>query len=91
MCYISPMSKTITLREANQTLARCIRAVESGQEFIITRRGRPVAKLLPMSAQRILTAEQEAAVARMLEIMGEGWDIGAGPLNRDELHDRGHG
>ena len=91
MCYISGMAKIISLREANQALARCIRAVESGQEFIITRRGQPVAKLSPMSGRRVLTPEQETAVARMREIMDNGWDIGAGPLNRDELHDRGHG
>jgi prevent-host-death family protein len=81
------MAKTISLREANQALARCIRAVESGREFIITRRGQPVARLSSMSDRRVLTPEQEAAVARMNQIMEEGWDIGAGPLDRDELHE----
>jgi prevent-host-death family protein len=84
------MIKSISLREANQTLARCIRAVESGQEFIITRRGQPVAKLSPMSDRRVLTPEQEAAVERSRARMEKGWPIDAGPLNRDELHDRGH-
>jgi prevent-host-death family protein len=38
------MSKTISLREANQALARCIRDVEAGAEYIITRNARPVAR-----------------------------------------------
>lgn len=37
------MSKTISLREANQGFARCIREVEAGEEFVITRNGRPAA------------------------------------------------
>ena len=46
-------------------------------------------RLTPIGGRRVLTPEQEAAVVRMREMMKEGWDIGAGPLNRDELHDRG--
>ena len=79
--------KTITLREANQTFSRCIREVEAGEEFTITRNGEPVARLVPVRRERTLTPEQEAALARALEIMKEGWEIGAGPLNRDELYD----
>lgn len=81
------MAKTITLREANQAFARCVREVEAGEEITITRRGRPVARIVPVRGQRVLTPEQEAALVRALKIMEEGWDIGAGPLNRDELYD----
>ena len=35
------MTKTVTLREANQSFARCIREVEGGEEFVITRNGTP--------------------------------------------------
>lgn len=81
------MSKTITLRDANQAFSRCIREVEAGEEITITRNGEPVARLVPVRRERVLTPEQEAALARALEIMKEGWEIGAGPLNRDELYD----
>jgi len=37
------MSKTITLRDANQRFSRCVREVEGGEEFVITRNGKPVA------------------------------------------------
>ena len=58
------MSKTISLREANQAFARCIREVEAGEEYVITRKGEPVARLVPVSGHRVLTPEQEAARAR---------------------------
>lgn len=82
------MAKTITLREANQGFSRCIRAVEAGEEFVITRNGEPVARLVPVSGRRVLTPEQEAALARTRERMRTGWPIGAGPLDRDALHER---
>jgi prevent-host-death family protein len=81
------MSKTITLRDANQRFSRCVREVEGGEEFVITRNGRPVARLVPAGGKRVLTPEQEAARARALAVMEEGWPINAGPLNRDELYD----
>ncbi len=42
------MSKMISLREANQAFARCIREVEAGEEYILTRDGRAVARLIPV-------------------------------------------
>jgi prevent-host-death family protein len=82
------MTKTITLRDANQTFARCIRAVEAGEEYVITRNGRPVAKLVPVTARRALDAAQQAARLRARRRMEKGWPLGAGPLDRDSLHER---
>ncbi len=82
------MSKTISLREANQAFARCVRDVEAGAEYIITRNGRPVARLVPAGMRRILSPEQQAARARTRARMEKGWPIGAGPLDRDSLHER---
>ena len=82
------MSKKITLREANQSFSRCIRAVEAGEEYVITRNGRPVARLVPIPGRRILTPEQQAARSRALARMKKGWSIGAGPLDRDAAHER---
>jgi prevent-host-death family protein len=82
------MTKIVTLREANQTFARCIRAVEAGEDFVITRNGTPVARLSPVSRRRVLTPDQLAAWERTRERMERGWDIGAGPLDRDALHER---
>lgn len=81
------MSKTITLREANQAFSRCIREVEAGEEITITRRGQPVARIVPVRAERVLTQEQEAALERTRKRMEKGWPLNAGRLNRDELYD----
>jgi prevent-host-death family protein len=88
MRYIGGMTKTLTLREANQSFSRCIREVEAGEEFVITRNGTPVARLSPVALHRVLTPEQQAAYERLKAAMEKGWDIGAGPLNRDSLHER---
>jgi prevent-host-death family protein len=83
------MSKTISLREANQAFSRCIREVEAGEEITITRRGEPVARLVPVHHTRVLTPEQEAARARARARMEAGWDLGIEhPLDRDALHER---
>jgi prevent-host-death family protein len=82
------MSKTISLREANQGFARCIRDVEAGEEYVVTRNGTPVARIVPVPGRRVLTPEQEAARARTRARMEKGWPIGAGPLDRNKLHER---
>jgi prevent-host-death family protein len=82
------MTRTVTLRDANQSFARCIREVEAGEEIVITRNGKPVAKLSPVNERRVLTPVQQAAWERTLKRMEKGWDIGAGPLDRDSLHER---
>jgi prevent-host-death family protein len=83
------MARTISLREANQRFARCIREVEAGAEFVITRNGQPVARLTPIGGRRVLTSQQEAALARTRARMEKGWPIGAAPLDREALHERG--
>ncbi|HLB80880.1 MAG TPA: type II toxin-antitoxin system prevent-host-death family antitoxin [Dongiaceae bacterium] len=82
------MTKTITLREANQNFARYVREVEAGQEFVITRRGEAVAKLSPVAAKRMLTPEQEAAWRRTQARMAKGWELGDWKVSRDKLHER---
>lgn len=82
------MTKTMTLREANQNFSRCVREVEAGAEIVITRNGEPVARMSPVKTQRVLTPEQQAAWERTRQRMELGWDIGAGPLDRDALHER---
>ncbi len=82
------MAKQISLRDANQGFARCVREVEAGQEYVITRNGKPVARLVPIAGHRVLTSQQQAARARALARMRKGWPIGAGKLNRASLHER---
>ncbi len=82
------MSKIVTLREANQSFARCVRAVEAGEEFVITRNGTPVARLAPIARHRVLTPQQEAAWQRTQARMRTGWQRATGKFDRDALHER---
>jgi len=83
------MDKEISLREANQGFANYVRAVEQGEAFVITRRGKPVARLVPIEpGRRVLTPEQQAARQRALERMQRGWHLGGLKIDRDQLYDR---
>jgi prevent-host-death family protein len=82
------LAKTISLREASKAFAKCVRAVEAGEEVVITRNGKAVARLLPMAGQPGLMPAQEAALARTRSRMASGWPIGAGSLDRNALHER---
>ncbi len=82
------MQHNINLREANQQLARYIRAVEAGDEVVITRRGRPVARLIPFATEPALNAEQGAALERTLKCMEHGYPLGRQKPRREELHER---
>ncbi|MBI3516674.1 MAG: type II toxin-antitoxin system prevent-host-death family antitoxin [Proteobacteria bacterium] len=82
------MSKIITLRDANQSFARCVREVEAGEEYLITRNGEPVARLVPITGRRVLRPDQQAARARARRRMEKGWPLRAGRLDRAALHER---
>ena len=82
------MSKTVTLRDANQNFAKYVREVQAGEEIVITRRGEPVAKLSPVSGKRVLTPEQEAALERTRKRLEKGWDLGDWKIPRDEIYKR---
>ena len=40
--------KTISVEEAAETFEQCVREVEAGEEYMITRDGQPVARLVPV-------------------------------------------
>ena len=77
----------ITAREANQRFSELLSKVEAeGRGFVVTKHGRPVARILPIGRQEVgLTPEQEAALER---VMTTSWPLGIKKLNRDELYDR---
>jgi prevent-host-death family protein len=83
------MQRSVSAREANQQFSRLLRDVEAGAEILVTRRGRPVARIVPAQSpgERQLTPEQEAALERTRRRLEKGWDLGGGKFNRDELYD----
>jgi len=55
------MTETIQASEAKAKLLQLLDAVERGESFVITRHGRPIARLLPEAERR--KADIEAAIA----------------------------
>ena len=85
------MTKTISLRDANQRFAKIIREVEeTGESYQVLRRGQPVARITPDPSlgRPKFTVEQDRAWAEMLEIMRRGKPSAGPRLSRDELYER---
>ena len=73
------MSTTISQRELRNDNADIMRRVESGETFVVTRNGRPVARVLPIEAdappgaRRMTGAEIAREWASMGEFDGAAW------------------
>jgi len=49
--------KTVTTREAQHHLSRVLEMVEAGEDVVITRRGKKVARLLPVGGEDCATGK----------------------------------
>lgn len=84
--------QTISVREANQNFSKYLSLVEAGQEFVIAKRGKPVAclKIAMRPADTKDHQAHELALARQkwMSIVSSfsGSDI-HGPFQRDEAYD----
>ena len=78
---------TITAREANQRFSEILSKVETeGQGFVVTKHGRPVARIVPLeSGNRRIDPDKEAAMQRLF---ASAKPLGVGRISRDELHER---
>ena len=65
-----------------------IKDVEQGEVFVITRRGSPIAKLIPHKLDKTVDPEWVAAFEEMMALFEEGASLGGLKVNRDELYDR---
>lgn len=79
------MKQHISLREANQNFSRYIEAVERGGEFIVTRRGKPVAVISPAPrlGGRRLSPAQKAVLKRFFAAARP---LGIGKWRREDLY-----
>ncbi len=88
------MAETVTARDANHHFSRILDEVAGGKEFVVTRNGTPVARIVPERAsdgRRRLTPAQEEALQRSLARLRKGWDLGINRVDRDELYDDARG
>ena len=86
---VQALLRPVSLKEANQQFSRLIRDVENGEGFVITRRGRPVARILPNDETRTQDPQWVAAYERMKARLRVGVPLGGLRIeDRDALHDR---
>ena len=76
--------KTVSAREANQRFSRLLAEAAAGEEVIITRRGIPVAQLVPVRSRKGDHAHA-AAVRRLMKLLN--FSLGGASFQRDELYD----
>jgi prevent-host-death family protein len=79
--------KIVSARDANQHFSKLLADVEAGEEVVITRRGRPVARLVRDTGMS--PEERERALRELNEIMDRGIRLKGPPMTRDEMHERG--
>lgn len=88
------MAETVTARDANHHFSRILDEVAGGKEFVVTRNGTPVARIVPerlADGRRRLTPAQEEALARSITRLTPGWPLGIRKVDRDELYDDARG
>ncbi len=80
------MDKTVSSREANQHFSKLLSEAEQGRETVITKRGKPVARLVPYGATK-MTRKRKAALTALMSM---GWDLdyANNKMTRDEMHER---
>jgi len=92
------MADTITARDANQRFSKLLGQVEAGESFVITKRGVPVARLVPeptadgkrrLTPAQLQALEESIAFARSVQPPPPPDDLPPGwPRTRDDLYDR---
>ena len=81
--------KTVSLRDANKDFSKLIQEIErKGEVFVITRHGKPVARLGPETASKRADPEWASAFAEMERLLDKGLDLGGLSVDRDDLYDR---
>ena len=81
--------KTVSARQANHEFSNLLSRVERGEEIVITKRGKPVATLLPYRLP-IMTTERQQAIQHAIDVMKKGlsWGDALAHFERDEMHKR---
>ena len=81
--------KTVSARQANHEFSYLLWRAEHGEKILITKRGKPVAFLLPYCPP-LMTAERKKAIQRAIDVMAKGlsWGHALQRFKREEMHER---
>lgn len=78
--------KFVGAREANQKFSKLLAEVEAGRIVTVTRRGKPIVRLVPVSDRT--DPDRARAAARLREAFSGGMRLGGRRFTRDEMHER---
>jgi prevent-host-death family protein len=78
-------ASTIGLFEAKTHFSELVARAEAGEEVIITRHNRPVAKLVPISEVSAELVERRREALKGLQAIGREMVARGGPITREEI------
>ncbi len=79
--------KTVSAREANQRFSKILAAAEAGEEIVVTRRGKPVVRIVAVAAATATKRARDAAFRRLERLMRVGLPMGGLKIDRQALYD----
>jgi len=82
------MKLIVPLREVNHHLSQYIHSVEKGNEVIITRRGKPIARMIALKKVTQLAPQKEKARKKLFSLMEKGLSLKGETFKREDLHER---
>jgi prevent-host-death family protein len=84
---VNSMPHTVSAREANQQFSDILSRAAQGEPVVITRRGQPIAQLMPYNAATV-SPGQETAWDRLTSLLETGFHLGGERFERDDLYGR---
>lgn len=78
-------TQTIGLFEAKTHLSELVARAEAGDEVIITRHNKPVAKLVPIGEVSPELVERRRQALREMQAIGRTMEARGGPITREEV------
>jgi len=78
------VERAISASDANQKFSEMLREVQAGNSYVVTSRGRPVAKVVPIDDRD----DRSRKFREMMNELGKLPRLNAVPWTRDELYER---
>lgn len=76
--------RSLSVREFNSSVSKTLDAVEQGESFVITRGGRPVARLIGELSMDLSSPDWATACRHMMDLMEQGIPMGGASAGYDE-------
>lgn len=78
------MERTITATEANREFSRVFNEVANGETYVVTARGKPVIRMVPVVLDEADRAEKNRKLKALLDRLAKEPVRNLGPITRDD-------